>query len=100
MEQRTFTPGKIVIIGRKAKRKKGKRADYILRYSQNFPIAVIEAKKKYKSAGDGMVQAKDRKTIEWDILDKALECLAHAIERAEIIQMVGVDIGHDRHGRG
>jgi len=59
MEQRTFTPGKIVIIGRKAKRKKGKRADYILRYSQNFPIAVIEAKKKYKSAGDGMVQAKE-----------------------------------------
>jgi type I restriction enzyme R subunit len=59
LEQRTFTKGKIVVIGRKAKRKKAKRADYILRYSQNFFIAVVEAKKSFKSAGDGMQQAKD-----------------------------------------
>ena len=32
LEQRTFTDGKIVVLGRKARRKKGKRADYILRY--------------------------------------------------------------------
>lgn len=42
LEQRTFTPGKVIVLGRKAKRKKGKRADYILRYTSNFPIAVIE----------------------------------------------------------
>ena len=59
LEQRTFTDGKIIVIGRKAKRKKAKRFDYLLRYSQNFPIAIVEAKKKYKSAGDGMQQAKD-----------------------------------------
>tara|TARA_R110001592_G_scaffold361119_1_gene671007 strand:+ start:1684 stop:4092 length:2409 start_codon:yes stop_codon:yes gene_type:complete len=59
LEQRTFTDGKIIVIGRKAKRKKTKRFDYLLRYSQNFPIAIVEAKKKYKSAGDGMQQAKD-----------------------------------------
>jgi type I restriction enzyme R subunit len=59
LEQRTFTDGKIIIIGRKAKRKKAKRFDYLLRYSQNFPIAIVEAKKKYKSAGDGMQQAKE-----------------------------------------
>lgn len=57
--QRTFTDGKIIVIGRKAKRKKAKRFDYLLRYSQNFPIAIVESKKKYKSAGDGMQQAKD-----------------------------------------
>lgn len=59
LEQRTFTDGKIVVIGRKASRKKAKRFDYLLRYSQNFPIAIIEAKKKYKEAGDGFQQAKD-----------------------------------------
>ncbi len=59
LEQRTFTDGKIIVIGRKAKRKKAKRFDYLLRYSQNFPIAIVEAKKKYKSAVDGIQQAKD-----------------------------------------
>jgi len=59
LEQRTFTDGKIIVIGRKAKRKKAKRFDYLLRYSQNFPIAIVEAKKKYKLAADGMQQAKE-----------------------------------------
>lgn len=59
LEQRTFTDGKIIVLGRKAKRKKAKRFDYLLRYSQNFPIAIVEAKKKYKSAADGIQQAKE-----------------------------------------
>lgn len=59
LEQRTFTDGKIVVLGRKAKRKKAKRFDYLLRYSQNFPLAIIEAKVKYKEAADGIQQAKD-----------------------------------------
>ncbi len=59
LEQRTFTDGKIVVLGRKARRKKGKRADYILRYKTDYPIAVIEAKKKYNKAADGLQQAKD-----------------------------------------
>jgi type I restriction enzyme R subunit len=59
LEQRTFTDGKIIVIGRKAKRKKAKRFDYLLRYSQNFPLAIVEAKARYKSAADGMQQAKD-----------------------------------------
>ncbi|HRZ48660.1 MAG TPA: DEAD/DEAH box helicase family protein [Bacteroidales bacterium] len=63
IEQRTFTDGKIIVIGRKARRKKAKRFDYLLRYSQNFPIAIVEAKKKYKSAADGIQQAKDYSQI-------------------------------------
>ncbi len=47
------------MLGRKARRKKGKRADYILRYKTDYPIAVIEAKKKYAKAVDGLQQAKD-----------------------------------------
>jgi type I restriction enzyme R subunit len=58
-EQRTFTDGRIVVSGDKIRRKKQKRADYLLRYTRDFPIAVIEAKADYKSASDGLQQAKD-----------------------------------------
>ncbi len=59
LEQRTFTPGKIIVIGRRARRRKGKRFDYLLRYSTDFPIAIVEAKTRYKNAADGMQQAKE-----------------------------------------
>ncbi len=58
-EQKTFTDGRIVIIGKEVKRKRGKRADYILKISKNFPIAVVEAKATYKKAEDGLQQAKE-----------------------------------------
>ena len=58
-EQKTFTDGKISVIGDKVQRGKHKRADYILRISRNFPIAVIEAKAAYKKPGDGLQQAKE-----------------------------------------
>jgi type I restriction enzyme R subunit len=59
LEQRTFTDGMINVIGRKARRGKAKRYDYLLRYSQSLPLAIVEAKSRYKSAADGMQQAKE-----------------------------------------
>jgi len=56
-EQRTFTDGRIVVSGDKIRRKKQKRADYLLRYTRDFPIAVIEAKADYKSAGDSFYES-------------------------------------------
>ncbi len=58
-EQKTFTDGKIIVIGDRVQRGKHKRADYILMISRNFPIAVIEAKAAYKKHGDGLQQAKE-----------------------------------------
>jgi type I restriction enzyme R subunit len=58
-EQRSFTDGRIVVRGNKAERKKTKRADYLLRYTRDFPIAVTEAKAEYKKAADGLQQAKE-----------------------------------------
>jgi len=58
-EQRTFTDGRIVVAGNKIRRKKQKRADYLLRYTRDFTIAVIEAKADYKRPGDGLQQAKE-----------------------------------------
>lgn len=58
-EQKYFTDGRIVVVGKKHIRKPGKKADYILRYKPDFPIAVIEAKAAYKNPGDGLQQAMD-----------------------------------------
>jgi type I restriction enzyme R subunit len=58
-EQRTFTDGRIIVAGGKIKRGKQKRADFLLRYTRDFPIAVVEAKANYKTAGEGLQQAKD-----------------------------------------
>src|SRR5881296_702179 len=58
-EQKSFTDGRIVVSGNKVKRRPQKRADYLLRYRRDFPIAVVEAKPAYKLASDGLQQAKD-----------------------------------------
>jgi type I restriction enzyme R subunit len=58
-EQRTFTDGRVVFVAGKARRGKQKRADYILRLRPDFPIAVVEAKSRYRHAAEGLQQAKD-----------------------------------------
>jgi type I restriction enzyme, R subunit len=57
-EQRTITDGRIVPVGKGFVRKTPKRVDYLLRYTRDFPLALIEAKAAYKSASDGVQQAK------------------------------------------
>jgi type I restriction enzyme, R subunit len=48
-----------VVAGTKARRGPQKRADYLLQYTRDFTIAVVEAKAAYKSPGTGLQQAKD-----------------------------------------
>jgi type I restriction enzyme, R subunit len=57
-EQVTFTDGRIIVSGRQERRRPGKRADYILRYQSDMPIAVVEAKPLYTTPGQGLQQAK------------------------------------------
>ncbi len=56
-EQLTFTAGRIIVKGKFVTRGEKKRADFILYYKNNFPIALIEAKDNNHSAGSGMQQA-------------------------------------------
>ena len=58
-EQRIFTDGRVYLVRGKPNRGKQKKADYLLRYTRDFPIAVVEAKADYKKPGDGLAQAKD-----------------------------------------
>lgn len=56
-EQRSITDGRIIPVGKGFVRKPPKRVDYLLRYTRDFPLAVVEAKASYKSAADAMQQA-------------------------------------------
>ena len=58
-EEVSFTKGRIIVRGKLFARGQAKRADYILYFKPNIPIAVIEAKDNSHSVGDGMQQALD-----------------------------------------
>lgn len=52
----TFTDGRVIVRGNITTRGKKKRADYILFYKPNMPLAIIEAKDNRHSVGAGMQQ--------------------------------------------
>lgn len=54
-----ITAGKIVVRGEKAFRLTKKRADYLLFYKENLPLAIVEAKDNSHIIGDGMLQAQE-----------------------------------------
>ena len=56
-EEVSFTKGRIIVRGKLHTRGEQKRADYILYYKSNIPLAVIEAKDNKHSVGAGMQQA-------------------------------------------
>lgn len=51
--------GKIVVRGNVARRLPKKKADYVLFYKENLPLAIIEAKDNSHNIGDGMFQAQE-----------------------------------------
>ncbi len=57
LEEVSFTDGKIYVRGKLTARGERKRADYILYYKPNIPIAIIEAKDNKQSVSAGMQQA-------------------------------------------
>ncbi|MFN6304017.1 MAG: EcoAI/FtnUII family type I restriction enzme subunit R [Planctomycetota bacterium] len=56
-EEKYFTKGRILVRGKTVQRGQAKKADYLLFYKPNIPIAVIEAKDNNHSVGAGMQQA-------------------------------------------
>jgi len=64
-EEVTFTAGRVYVKGNLHTRGKKKRADYILYYKPNIPIAIIEAKDNNHSVRAGIQQGIDYS----DILD-------------------------------
>ncbi len=62
-EEVSFTDGRIYVKGNVSVRGKRKRADYVLYYKPNIPIAIIEAKDNKHSIRAGIQQGLDYATI-------------------------------------
>lgn len=56
-EERPLTDGRVEVRGSRSRRRKQKRADYVLEMKPNIPVAVVEAKRNKFSVGHGMPQA-------------------------------------------
>jgi type I restriction enzyme R subunit len=56
-EEAHFTKGRVIVHGKTVTRGESKKADYILSYKPNLPLAVVEAKDNTHSVGAGMQQA-------------------------------------------
>lgn len=56
-EEKYFTRGRVIVRGKTVHRGEARKADYLLYYRPNLPIAVIEAKDNNHAVGDGMQQA-------------------------------------------
>ena len=63
LEEVSFTDGKIYVRGKLHSRGQSKRADYILYYKPNIPIAIVEAKDNKHTVGAGLQQALDYSQI-------------------------------------
>lgn len=58
-EEVYFTKGRIIVRGKLVTRGKAKKADFVLYYKPNIPIALIEAKDNSHSVGHGIQQGLD-----------------------------------------
>ena len=56
-EEAYFTKGRVIVRGKTVRRGEAKKADYILSFKPNLPLAVVEAKDNNHSVGAGMQQA-------------------------------------------
>ena len=54
-----YTAGRIFLRGERARRGEPRRVDYLLRYTDAFPLAVIEVKDESHTAEAGLEQAKE-----------------------------------------
>lgn len=53
-----YTRGRIYFIGDETRRREPRRVDYVLRYTDSFPIAVVEVEPESKPPNAGLEQAK------------------------------------------
>jgi type I restriction enzyme R subunit len=57
IEQFPVTDGRIVLAGKQHRRDRPLKADYVLEFQPGFAGAVVEAKRRFKLASDGVQQS-------------------------------------------
>lgn len=53
-----YTQGRVILVGDRVRRGEARKVDYLLRLSDSFPVAVVEAKPEAEAAEAGLEQAK------------------------------------------
>lgn len=53
-----YTQGRVILVGDRVRRGEARKVDYLLRVSDSFPVAVVEAKAESEPAEAGLEQAK------------------------------------------
>ncbi|MCL4266667.1 MAG: DEAD/DEAH box helicase family protein [Anaerolineae bacterium] len=105
-----YTAGRVVLRGDRAERQPPRRVDYLLRYTDSFPIAVVEAKAEGETALSGLQQVKDyardlgvafayttngRHIIEWDVFTNTTHHLDHFPSPDELWERWRINMGLD-----
>ncbi|WLD14658.1 type I restriction-modification enzyme R subunit C-terminal domain-containing protein [Planctellipticum variicoloris] len=62
-EQTAFTDGRIIVPAGEPRRHKKRFSDFLLRYTRDVTLAVVEAKSNKRPAGDGLQKARDYASI-------------------------------------
>ena len=88
-EEVYFTKGRVIVRGKMVKRGVARRADYILVYKPNIPLALIEVKDNNHGVGDGMQQALDCGNARYSL------CLQHQRRRLSGTRPHGYHRGSD-----
>lgn len=106
----SYTAGRVVLRGGSAERDTPRRIDYLLRYTDSFPIAVVEAKEEGKAAASGLQQAKDyardvgvafayatngHEIIEWDAFTNTTQLIEAFPRPDELWERWRINIGLD-----
>lgn len=103
-----YTRGHIILVGDRIRRGAARKVDYLLRVSESFPIAVVEAKAESEPAEAGLEQAKEyardlglafaystngRGIIEYDFFTQSSRALANFPRPEELWQRWSLNTG-------
>lgn len=76
-----YTQGRVILVGDRVRRGEARKVDYLLRLSDAFPIAMVEAKGESEPSEEGLEQVKTYARDLWLAFAYAtknpLECLKH-----------------------
>ncbi len=64
---KVYAPGRIILVGDRHRRGTSRKVDYLLRISEAFTIAVVEAKAEGERAEVGLEQAILDKAFPWKL---------------------------------
>lgn len=85
-EEETVIDGRIIPLGKRAKRRDGLRADYVLRYNRDFKLAVVEAKARWIPADMGVYPLVEHQSQLGTPMEQAVVSSIPALTNIKIIK--------------